>query len=566
MLRLLPVWLILFTLNVFVPPVWSQTELLDALEDGELPPPKPLVIFTVANIENSLSEVGKMFEVSGRPDVMEVVEGFIGGRLNELQGVDRTLPIGVMMFLTNDLPPQPSPMAYIPVSDLDALLKTLELGPMKPKKVEGSDNRFELAGRRRSMHGIVQDGYAYITRDETLLDAELPDPRTVSAGFAAAYDVSVSVQIQNVAPGIRELFINLLKSNIEAELQQRDDEPYAAYKMRSANGKNIVGLGEQILRDGKQLTLGLDASHDGHSAAIELLIDAEPESKFAQFLKNIGGKPSHFAPLVNAYAPLCISLSWGTDERERDMLTGNIEALVAALKENLPETSGVAIDQMAKSLNATVEQEHVDAIFQFVPQENRTFVLMGGLKLMGAANFSTALTQVLDAAGELEGIDSVELNVDEHQSVILHRLRGKNASSEDKRIYGGHPDVYLGAGNGVFWFGLGSDAAISELNRATDILLEAPATQTVTSNELGAGMAPFQITFRVLPWMDLPERENANPLERELTGDAMANGADGVRLEVRPTENGGRIRAQFDEGFVKLLGLMLATQYDRTQL
>ena len=543
----------------FGAPLFAQVETLEELADPESP--KPILIINQGSIERVLTEVGSMFEVAGRPDMNEVIAGFLGNQLGDLKGIDRTRPIGTMVFLTNDLPPRPAPMFFLPVDNLDDLLKTAELGPIKPKRVEGSDNRFEFSGRRRgAMHGLVQDDYAFITRNESLLDAELPDPKQLTAGLAAKYDLSLSIQIQNIAPGIRDLFITLMRSNAEAQLQQRDDESEASHKLRRANGLNLLDLGEQLLRDGKQLTLGLDSSHDGHQAVVELNIEAEPESEFSRFMKNISGKTTHFEPLLSEYAPLSLSLSWQTDERERKALNGNIDALEAVMLERLDETAHAPAGKMIEALRSTVKQEHIDAIFQFIPQEDRKFVLVGGLKMMGSASFGAALPQVLNAVGQLEGIDSMDLNIDEHQSVILHRLRGKNASPEDKRIYGGHPDVYLGAGNGIFWIGLGGDAVINELNAATDLLLE-------TKPELRPGStAPFQLIFRMLPWLDLPERENAGPFEREIAGDAMASGQDGFRIEVRPSENGGIIRAQFDEGFVHLIGLVLATQYDRSQL
>ena len=156
---------------------------------------------------------------------------------------------------------------------------------------------------------------------------------------------------------------------------------------------------------------------------------------------------------------------------------------------------------------------------------------------------------------------SLDLDTHEHQSVILHRLEFQKARAEDKRIYGGHPGLYVGSGNGVFWFGVGGDEVVSELNFAIDQYLATAASPNQGST------APLQIVFRMLPWLELPEREN-NPdqIGRMLANDAMSDGGDAVRIEIRPSEAGARVRMQFEEGFVKLLGSILATQYDQSQL
>ncbi len=546
---------------------FSQNEVLAQDEkplldiEAQLAAPSPIIVQNFASIDRAMTDIGALFEVSGREDMMDVIEEFLG-KANNLEGVDRTLPLGVMLFLdTEVLPPTPFPVFYLPVTDIQALAKTADLGPLKLKPVEGQKDRYELGSGRRLMKMIVGSEYAFISRNEAILDKELPDPRELTAGLTARYDVSAAVLVENIPPGIRTLLTTFIRSQAEADLQQRDEEAESSYKVRRANGLNMLDLMEQVVRDGKTITIGLEADKERKMAAIEILFDAKPDSEFSNFMKNIAGKQTYFAPLLGAYNPLSISLSWMTDKREQEALTGNVEALDAKLREVLPEENHLAVGKLTGALQATVDNGHVDAIFQFIPQEDQKFVLIAGMKLMGSESFSVALREVLDGIGELEGIDSLELDVDQYQAVTLHRLRGESVSDEDKRIYGGHPDLYIGAGNGVLWLSLGGESAITQLHTAVDLVL---ATTPGTRTDLST--APFQAVFRMLPWLDLPEREGADVGEREIVEDSMEENKDAVRVEVRPTETGGRVRVQFDEGFVKLLGNVLAQLYDRTQI
>ena len=532
-------------------------------DEEDFGPRLPFAVVTVRNIDQSLANIGKMFEVSGREDMTELVEGFLNDKAGNLDGIDRTKPFGVMFFLSDSLPPQPFPIAFIPVDDLDDFVKTASLGPAKPEKIEGKEGsfKFPFGGRRnRGLNMVIRDGYAFVTPNETVLEDELPDPEKLVRGMASRYDVSVSALLMNIPPLLKDFFIATLNGSSQAELQQRDDESAAAHKMRKASGQSVLELMTQILRDGEQLTFGLEAKPDEKIAALELMIDAKPESEFSKFMKNIGGRKSIFEPLDSDQSPFSVSVSWKMDRREKEMVVGLVDGFELAMTEQLPESTATSIKRMADSLRATAEQEHINGIFQFTPIDRNEFALIGALKLVGSQTFGTALQEILTAVGDLDGIDSVELGVHQHQNVTFHRLVGEKASKEDMRIYGGHPSVYLGSGNGIFWFGLGGDAVLSELDFAIDLMLETPP------GTLKGSTAPLQIVFRMLPWLDLPERENGNPDGRELAQDAMDSGKDAVRIDVRPTENGGRIRMQFEEGFVRLLGLILARQYDESQL
>lgn len=536
--------------------LFAQDEAEDALG-----PRLPFAAVAVRNIDQSLTNIAAMFDASGRSDMTDMIEGFLADKAGNLDGVDRTKPFGFMFFLSDDLPPQPTRVTFVPVSDVDAFIRTASLGPAKPEKVEGKENvyRFPFGRRNRGINMVIENGYAFAASNEEIL-TDLPDPEPIVRGMASRYDVSVSAMIRNVPPLMKDFFIATLQGSAQAELQQRDDESEAAHQMRKAGGQNMLEFMTQVLRDGEQITLGLEAKPEEKSAALELLIDATAESEFSEFMKNIGGRKSIFEPLHSDSNPLSMTVSWKMDRREQEAATGLVNGLELALKEQLPETIAAPAGRMADSLRATVEQEHFNAVFQFVPVDKQEFALIGAMKLVGSQTFGGALREILDSVGELDEIDSVELDVHQHQNVTFHRLVADKARDEDLRIYGGHPSVYLGTGNGIFWFGVGGDKLLTELDFAIDLMLETPP------GSLSGSTAPFQAAFRLLPWMSLPPGENDDLNGRELALEAMEKGKDAVHVDVRPTETGGRVRMQFDEGFVRLLGLVLAQLYDRTQL
>ncbi|MEO1994183.1 MAG: hypothetical protein ABGZ17_02805, partial [Planctomycetaceae bacterium] len=68
----------------------------------------------------------------------------------------------------------------------------------------------------------------------------------------------------------------------------------------------------------------------------------------------------------------------------------------------------------------------------------------------------------------------------------------------------------------------------------------------------------------VTRWLEInSDEENRG---RELAKQAFDKGGDTVRLDFRPTESGARFRIHLAEGFLKFLGLAIASRYDRSQL
>jgi hypothetical protein len=249
------------------------------------PPAEPLL----ARIEANLQSVE-------RDDVLEVVNGFLADQAGDLDGFDRKRPFGVAMFLPEILPPQPVTVAYAPLTSLDSLLETMQLGPVtveKQARTPGStEDRYELRLQRGGTRYLaVRDGYAFISRDENYLDADVATLAKLAPQLEARYDAAVTLRVKAVSPLVRDVFLGFLRTQTETQLQRRDDEPLSQYAMRRANGLGTLELIERVIRDGEQLTLGIDLPEGSESTVVELNVDAAADSEFAQYLTT--GSRSH---------------------------------------------------------------------------------------------------------------------------------------------------------------------------------------------------------------------------------------------------------------------------------
>lgn len=539
---------------------WSD----DREKDSEEPPPIPFAVVNAASVERVLTEVQYVFDVAERPELMQLVEGVLG-QIKNLEGVDRTKPLGALFYLDAGLPPTPFPVAYIPVLDEQKLIDTLTFGDNRWKRSGTDPARYDQISEPK-LHLKFAHGYAFICRQgDWVLEEELPEPVTFNEVLTSRYDVAASLRIGSVPTGIRQVFVGFLRASSEAELQQRDDEPLAAYRVRRANGLQTLEFIEQLLIEGDHITLGLDASMEARTAVFELNVEAQPNSGFADYLTDVSGTTSLFHALSDDKQPLTVALTFKLNERDkkayREYIAVGREEGIPEIEREEPELPITAIRNLMDAVDATLIDGQIDALFQFVAPEPDRFVILGVAKIVGARAAGAAMAELLAAIKEQPDNDvTIDLNVASHEGISFHRLEGENASQQDERLFGGKPSVYIGTSDQAVWFAMGRNP-MPELKHAIDVVRESAARAAPVT-----GGSPLRVTARLNRWMQLPpnDRGGRGPGPgRELAEQAFAfEDDDALRMDMRPTEHGVRMRLSFDEAFLRFLGMAVGRGHD----
>jgi hypothetical protein len=553
-------WLLLVGLH----PAWGQ----ETPVEEELPPPVPFAVINAASVDRLMTDAEYVFEAAERPELMDWLNGMLG-TIGDLKGVDRSRPFGAYLFLDTGLPPVPFPVVYVPVSDEQQFLQTLSLRGVVWKASGTADNRYESVGRP-NMKLRFSDGYAFLVRQgEWILDEELPEPVSFNEVQTSRYDVSASLRVGTIPAGIRSVFLGFLRASSEAELQQRDNEPDAAYRLRRANGLHTLEMLEIALNDGDDLTAGWDASRDHRTGVLEVTLTAKPDSEFAKMMRNSAGQTTSFRAIINDAQPLSAASSTRLDDRTKKAYQEILAALRAQIElDMLAEGRNTAfLEGLEDSLGATFEEGNLDLFAQVVAAEPQKFVILGGARIVGGATFGAALTQLLTELQSDPDAGAIDLNLSTHQGVVIHRLGERNGTADEgeQRFFGGNPSLYLGTGPDAVWLAIGTDEALRQLQQAIDLYRES-AGKPDTSN---IRRPPFQLVARLARWLQLPanDRGGRGPSQgRQLAEQAFTGEDDALRIEMYPTETGLRIRIQLDEGFLRLIGLALGRQYDRSQL
>jgi hypothetical protein len=543
---------LLIAMLACVTPVIAQEEKV------ELPSDPPIVVLSLSSFERALGGMDVAFESAGRPEMSDTIGGFLG-RANDLKGFGRDKPVGLMVFLNGITP---DPVAFVPVVSVDDMLKTIAPTGVKTKQVD--ETHWELTGPGgNTLYVVVHGQYAFAASNSQALERKFPDPLKITARLSTTHDVSATINLKNLSKSSRQLFTSIMRSRSDADLQQRDNEPAGAYEVRRAAAENNLRFLEEMITQGDELVFGWSVSPTDKNGVLEVSLQGTPGSELAASFNELAGKKSHFAGLLQEQVPLTFSLSWNLDKSGKKtlkkILAGIQKQMGIDLEKTQPELAASyknPVEDLFRVLDQTADKGHIDLIAQVVGQDAGTFALVGGVRVSDAGATAASLASIIELLKENKTLERAELNVHSYRGTSFHRIEGKEIPEEEVARYGGRPSVYLGAGEGVVWFGIGGDAALPAVRKAMD-----DAARPVPANTSSSPLR-FVANFNQIGGFFEPratdEQRARNPFRQ-----AMAKGGDALRVELRPIENGAKLRVQFDEAFLRLVGGEMANGIER---
>ena len=535
-------------------------------------PAYPVVTVCVASVDRIMDNIGYVFGEVERPEVMDLIGAGLAN-VRDLEGLDRTKPGGLMIFVSEGLIPLPIPVGFLPVSDIGELGQTFTSMGAQLKPIPGEEDRYELIPRRGPTSFLVMQGdYAFIGQNEESINRTFASPEEFAGPLANRYDICASANLQKTPKAVRDLILITIKNSAQASMQRRDDEPEAVYNLRRSQSEGNLHFVESILRDGEELTLGFKVDHTAKNAGLELIVKATPNSPFAKELKEGIAKPSYFAPAIDDSVPLSGSISVIMDKQGRKTMLDLFNLTEQESNRGLaglPKDTAVedipglkSTQDLFDALRETIKEGHLDGFVQFFGEPGEKFVVVGGIKVVNAGAFGSGLSEVIEKASRTDANMEVELGVDSYGDIVFHKLSSKNRNPGDKRMFGEESALYFGTDNQALWFTVGGDAAMPTLRAAID-RITAGSDTGLRRDEL----APFQLIVNLTEWININQSDRDQPGRfAALALEAFdADGSDIARLDARTLKNGFRVRIQVENGFLRLLGLAVASRIDGSQ-
>jgi len=541
----------------------------------------PLVVINAASFQRLRDNAGVMFESEERKDMTNRADAWSAGYLRESKGIDRTQPLGMllypvgtirslgtagidhsrpfgmMVYLRRELIGAPLGILYLPVKNLNETLQTLAYGIGSITAVEGRKDRHEIHFTPKiKLQTLYRKGYLFVVGpdgNETSLDWKFPDPEKLTARLTAKYDIAVSFMINSVPNALRSAFVAYFKTQSKAELQQRDDEPESAYRLRRANGEFWIELIEKIINQGNEVTLGVRVDNEQKLAYLELEIAGARDGKLAKLFQNMVGKRTYFGNLLASPSTLTMSLSWLLEDRQRNQFVNYFDAVLEDLSKKpdkeFPDELAKVVDPIFKSLMTSAEVGHLDAFAQMTGNEPGEFAFVSGVKLATSHDLPKQIENVLqflkdhprasDLAADLElGFDTID-------ALPVHRLPINPPDQHGQRMFGEVADVYLYATSQAVWIAFGGDVAFDSLREAVEAVAK-PQDPKQHRNRV-----PFQFVSHVKSWLSVTDTESPNTAKpNEPTAASIDSDNDALRIDLRPTDSGMRLRIEFESGFL----------------
>ncbi len=530
----------------------------DEAEEDEVTPElmkAPIATIVVSSIDNVKTELKHVFEISGS---MQVYEAMMGGlkTANDLKGMKQDKPFGAMLFLRNGFPPTPEVIGFVPVDKIEELTKTIEIGPVVTSKV--SENRYEIIGGRRDFQVKLDNGYAFITANGDLLENDFPDPVRATKALTSKFDLAVTLNLDTIPEGMRALFLNFIKAQANADLQQRDDEPDGVYKIRRAQARNGLLAITQLMEQLESLTIGIDVNKEKSQAALEIHFEAQEDSELAKDMKRSNSMRSYFEQLIQEEAPLSFSMAAPMVDRVMEQWLEFIDGLELVLASEINGTDGdttldPAYTEAFEAGRETIKQAETDMFLQFYGEPG-SFSIVSGVRLVGGQKINAGLKELAELLSEdIERFGQMEIDAESHNDVSFHRITPKDSGDAEK-IFGEEVSLYVGVGKRTGWIAFGGSSALEKTKELMDKLNEPKA-----GNRTRVRRGPIQLVVNAKQWLGLDEDGEG------VQFDAFEDGGDRMTIDIRPTEKGMRIRAQVDDGYLRLIGMSAGRRFDRRQ-
>jgi len=534
-------------------------------EEVETPKPIPIGVAMVSGIERSFKELDYIADSIGQPILSDLISGTLAN-VEDLKGIDRSQPLGLILFLKPgsglDLFPKPAFAGFLPCDNFDDLMVTISSIGQNVTKLSEAENRYSASFAFQKYYLEEIGDHVFFTPDETLLDAELPDPSLMTETLSTRYDAALQLNIKNVPVNIREILLTFVRSQMEIEMQQRDEEAEGPWRMRKASLSNNLRLIEQLGKQGESLTIGLDVSRELRKAVVEIDLNAKPGSQFAKYLGDTGGVTSYFRVLQDDPSIISAYASWELQQEEAN----NFKEIALGLKQTLQynqeqaalegeaTSEDLRLDGLFDCLAETAEAGTLDLFARMQQVSSDRAVIMASIRVINGNTAAVTIADLLELLKSRES-DNVEiaLNVDSYRGVNFHQLIPTKQSENDQRIFGEDWSMYFGAGERTLWFVLGGEEALPTVHTAIDKILDPASQQSLPD------AAPFRFTLNMSEWMSL--FENPDRPRREFgqkVAETFAEGDDRIIADMTPKENGIRYRIRLEEGFVKIVGIAIA--------
>ncbi len=515
---------------------------------------QPIAVASIAGLDRVMEDIDYLFETVQKPEYPAMIKGFLAQYRN-LAGLDRTKPLGVFVFLSEGISPQPTVIGFVPVKDLDELTKTLGEVGFLLAPVEGKADRYTLALPTFSLHIKMAHGYAFLQITSEALDRDFYNPDNYTSALAKEYDIAGSLLLGNVPEPMRMMAVDLASAKIDEQLARKPGENDIRYRSRKETTLFLLKQFEIISQDGDNLTIGYSLSKKDKQIRLNLGVTAKPGSQLGKELEQLSTSTSQYAWLTADSADF---LGYSVLPLRKEVEQKAILDLIEQSQSNIPpillgdDSNPGPVSKMLDSVKATIRSGKLDSHIQMQLTSKGKPALIAALKLTEGAAFKQGLQDLFELMKQAEDTQGIEANVAEVDGITIHKIVPKDLKKGANEFFGENPVIFIGCGSDECWLAMGEAESL-------DLLKKAISSRKTNGNRSQSGSA-FLISLKLASILPLAEENAKNEEFMESAKVAFASGGDLLTFYPKITANQASLNLELGEGFIRLISLAIANR------
>ncbi len=519
--------------------------------------PKPFAMVSVASFDHLLEDAHVLLEYGKLHKYQAVLQGMIS-QANDLQGLDKTRPWGVMLFFdSSNIERDPVPLFFLPVADIEALRTTVTRFGVTLEKLDAA-NEFLLVIDQMQLPVHLEDGYALVIgprqRDRQTLDTQ---PTHFIPKLSPDRDIQVVIRRDGIPERFLDEALQDFRSGRIEELRRAPGESDQDYKIRSAVQTLLFDTIERILLDVEQVSL--EGTFDAQTGQLTVSLQVTTPVDSALHEQIDGSLPSRtrFADMVERPVSFSWLISFQLSQRVQDLALQFVHILSREtgqeIGSQLPAEDRADATRIFESLEATVARGQLDVLLQLAQHESGHIGLLLGIGIEKTEAADAALRAVLPHAESSPNIVDVTLDAVRHSEIDFHRIQPKHLRRRDTFLYGEDAVFHLGVGQQAIWLIAGKPDIVSRFGSlATD--------QKETA-------APIRVDFRLRDWLKLAAQGKSSSraafVQRAEAVFADQQIGDHIGVRLAGNGQGLQLSVTIDDGYLRLLAQTIAEQIER---
>ena len=486
---------------------------------------KPYLTIFAASIDRVRAAYETIFESAGRPDLANSMNESLKS-YRDLAGIERTKPLGMMSTWDEVTPAE---IVFVPTDEIGELLKTATFGVVGFHSVDS--DHFEIERPGSPYHVIVKKDYAFFADRVSTIRGLRVSPNQLTQGLRDRYDLVLKYDLLQVPQPTKSKFVAGIRNQVEPWLQPQDDEAVESANFRKVLGQIAIDLFERIVLDTRAVSFGGRIDPKTHHLSLEVVIESIAKSQLANSLNRLTAHRSEFTSLIQPDVPAGLAL-------------------------NLP-IGGLVEKIVGSQSNSPKKDLSLEAGLQVAGDGIGDLSLIAALQGPDAADLNDAIPHLILKLEKSGHFVNVNENFDTHHGVVFHSLTPRELPTAITQWTGANVEIIVGQGQKTIWIGIGQPALL--LDRLVEAInhVEMPPTTRSTGSLVNA-----RIQARSFP--ELVSSDLLTP-DVQTARETLSQGDDGFSLTIEPVPDGLKIRLDFEEGFIRLIGRNWVNQIEASK-